>query len=324
MITERQLQLLNVIVEDYVELGQPIGSKSIIERHQLPVSPATIRNEMKHLEDYELLEKTHTSSGRIPSEKGIKYYVNHLLEANVTDNVHANWLDEFAEDNRYDTNTLLKWLATEISSRSQYTSVVLGPNKFSRYIFEIYFVRVNPTHLMSVIVFTDGYVEKVHLQISNSIQEVQIVKLMNYLNHHYKQKTLTVLINTLESLNVQFIDNELIKSFKYALLSQIKHSKDEMYLGGKMHLIEALDVSNVSIIQSILKYLESERIAEFLNKNSSDSINVNFGQEINHDLQGISIVSTNYEISGDISGQLAIIGPTAMQYNKVIHLLNHF
>ncbi|MBM6628231.1 heat-inducible transcription repressor HrcA [Mammaliicoccus vitulinus] len=324
MITERQLQILNVIVEDYVELGQPIGSKSIIERHQLPISPATVRNEMKQLEDLQLLEKTHTSSGRIPSERGIRHYVNQLLKSKSLSNKSVNWFDQFHDENQYDVNAMLKWLALEISNRSHYTTVVLGPNKFSRYIFEIHFVRVNPTHLMSVIVFTDGYVEKVHVQVLESLQQEQIEKLMNYLNQHFKQNTLSTMIKTLESLTVSFIDHDFIKKFKHALLTQINDQSEEIFLGGKMHLIDALDVTNVTMIQSILKYLESERIAQFLNETSSDSISVKIGQEINKDLHGISIVSTNYEISGDISGHLAVIGPTAMHYNKVIQLLNHF
>nr|WP_263313130.1 heat-inducible transcriptional repressor HrcA [Mammaliicoccus sp. Marseille-Q6498] len=324
MITERQLQILNVIVEDYVELGQPIGSKSIIERHQLPISPATVRNEMKQLEELDLLEKTHSSSGRIPSEKGIRHYVNHLLKSENDDKKSVNWFNQFHDENQYDVNAMLKWLALEISNRSHYTTVVLGPNKFSRHIFEIHFVRVNATHLMSVIVFTDGYVEKVHMQISESVMSEQIEKLMNYLNQHFKQKTLTTMINTLESLTLSFIDHHFISNFKNALLTQINDQNEEMFLGGKMHLIEALDVTNVSMIQSILKYLESERIAQFLNETANDSISVNIGHEINQDLEGISIVSTNYEISGDISGHLAVIGPTAMHYNKVIQLLNHF
>ena len=324
MITERQLQILNVIVEDYVELGQPIGSKSIIERHQLPISPATVRNEMKQLEELELLEKTHTSSGRVPSEKGIRHYVDQLLKVKSRSKQSIDWFNQFYDDNQYDVNAMLKWLALEISNRSHYTTVVLGPNKFSRHIFEIHFVRVNPSHLMSVIVFADGYVEKVHLQISKLITHEQIEKFMNYLNLHFKQNTLSTLINTLESLTLSFIDQQFINNFKYALITQINDQNEEMFLGGKMHLIEALNVSNVSMIQSILKYLESERIAQFLNETANDSISVNIGQEINQDLEGISIVSTSYEISGDISGHLAVIGPTAMHYNKVIQLLNHY
>ena len=324
MITERQLQILNVIVEDYVELGQPIGSKSIIERHQLPISPATVRNEMKQLEELELLEKTHTSSGRVPSEKGIRHYVDQLLKVKSRSKQSIDWFNQFYDDNQYDVNAMLKWLALEISNRSHYTTVVLGPNKFSRHIFEIHFVRVNPNHLMSVIVFADGYVEKVHLQISKLITHEQIEKFMNYLNLHFKQNTLSTLINTLESLTLSFIDQQFINNFKYALITQINDQNEEMFLGGKMHLIEALNVSNASMIQSILKYLESERIAQFLNETANDSISVNIGQEINQDLEGISIVSTSYEISGDISGHLAVIGPTAMHYNKVIQLLNHF
>ena len=111
---KRQLSILNAIVEDYVDFGQPIGSKTLIHRHHLDVSPATIRNEMKQLEEMHFIEKTHTSSGRVPSESGIRYYVNRLLEQTSHQSQNKiQRLNQLLIENHYDSSTALK-LCTRI------------------------------------------------------------------------------------------------------------------------------------------------------------------------------------------------------------------
>ncbi|HDJ6746435.1 HrcA family transcriptional regulator, partial [Staphylococcus aureus] len=125
MITDRQLSILNAIVEDYVDFGQPVGSKTLIERHNLNVSPATIRNEMKQLEDLNYIEKTHSSSGRSPSQLGFRYYVNRLLEQTSHQKTNKlRRLNQLLVENQYDVSSALTYFADELSNISQYTTLV--------------------------------------------------------------------------------------------------------------------------------------------------------------------------------------------------------
>src|SRR5699024_12328412 len=129
MISDRQLSILNAIVDDYVDLGQPIGSKTLIERHNLNVSPATIRNEMKQLEELQLIEKTHTTSGRSPSESGIRYYVNLLLQQ--TSHQHHKKIQRLRDlliENHYDISSAMSEFANELSRYSQYTTLLMRPH----------------------------------------------------------------------------------------------------------------------------------------------------------------------------------------------------
>ncbi|HCZ8183738.1 TPA: HrcA family transcriptional regulator, partial [Staphylococcus aureus] len=126
MITDRQLSILNAIVEDYVDFGQPVGSKTLIERHNLNVSPATIRNEMKQLEDLNYIEKTHSSSGRSPSQLGFRYYVNRLLEQTSHQKTNKlRRLNQLLVENQYDVSSALTYFADELSNISQYTTLVV-------------------------------------------------------------------------------------------------------------------------------------------------------------------------------------------------------
>ncbi|MFA0794162.1 HrcA family transcriptional regulator, partial [Staphylococcus aureus] len=128
MITDRQLSILNAIVEDYVDFGQPVGSKTLIERHNLNVSPATIRNEMKQLEDLNYIEKTHSSSGRSPSQLGFRYYVNRLLEQTSHQKTNKlRRLNQLLVENQYDVSSALTYFADELSNISQYTTLVVNP-----------------------------------------------------------------------------------------------------------------------------------------------------------------------------------------------------
>ena len=126
MITNRQLSILNAIVEDYVDLGQPIGSKTLIDRHNLNVSPATIRNEMKYLEELNFLEKIHSSSGRAPSEQGFRLYVNQLLKQTSHQKQNkVQRLNQLLIENHYDISSALSYFADELSIKSQYATLVV-------------------------------------------------------------------------------------------------------------------------------------------------------------------------------------------------------
>ena len=125
MITNRQLSILNAIVEDYVDLGQPIGSKTLIDRHNLNVSPATIRNEMKYLEELNFLEKIHSSSGRAPSEQGFRLYVNQLLKQTSHQKQNkVQRLNQLLIENHYDISSALSYFADELSIKSQYATLL--------------------------------------------------------------------------------------------------------------------------------------------------------------------------------------------------------
>ncbi|EOM1883536.1 HrcA family transcriptional regulator [Staphylococcus aureus] len=260
MITDRQLSILNAIVEDYVDFGQPVGSKTLIERHNLNVSPATIRNEMKQLEDLNYIEKTHSSSGRSPSQLGFRYYVNRLLEQTSHQKTNKlRRLNQLLVENQYDVSSALTYFADELSNISQYTTLVVHPN-----------------HKQDDIV---SFVQ-------SEQEEIFINKLLNTMNNH------------------------------------ISNQSNSIYMGGKVKLIDALNESNVSSIQRILQYIESNRIAELLQDISSPNINVKIGNEIDDSLSDISIVTSQYHFDETLKGQIAVIGPTAMHYQNVIQLLN--
>ena len=322
MITDRQLSILNAIVEDYVDYGQPIGSKTLIDRHNLNVSPATIRNEMKQLEDMNFIEKVHTSSGRSPSELGFRYYVNQLLEQTSHQNSNKiQRLNQLMVENHYDTSSALSYFANELSMISQYATLVVRPNHNQDIINNIHLIRANTHLVIMVIVFSSGHVENVHLTSELPLTNDELNKISNFLSQQYDE----LVKGQIEEID-RFAQNQneahFIKQLIKMMNLHISNQSNSIYMGGKVKLIDALNESNVSSIQPILQYIESNRIVELLDDISTSHINVKIGKEIDENLSDISIVTTQYHFDEKLKGQIAVIGPTAMHYQNVIQLLN--
>lgn len=322
MITDRQLSILNAIVEDYVDYGQPIGSKTLIDRHNLNVSPATIRNEMKQLEDMNFIEKVHTSSGRSPSELGFRYYVNQLLEQTSHQNSNKiQRLNQLMVENHYDTSSALSYFANELSMMSQYATLVVRPNHNQDIINNIHLIRANTHLVIMVIVFSSGHVENVHLTSELPLTNDELNKISNFLSQQYDE-IVKGQIDEIDRFAQDQNEAHFIKQLIKMMNLHISNQSNSIYMGGKVKLIDALNESNVSSIQPILQYIESNRIVELLDDISTSHINVKIGEEIDENLSDISIVTTQYHFDEKLKGQIAVIGPTAMHYQNVIQLLN--
>lgn len=322
MITQRQLSILNAIVEDYVDLGQPIGSKALIDRHHLDVSPATIRNEMKQLEDLNFLEKTHSSSGRSPSEEGFRLYVNQLLKQTSRQNKNKiQRLNQLLIENHYDISSALSYFANELSMKSHYATLVVRPKHSEEMINNVHLIKANDSIMILVIIYNSGHVEHFHLNSSLELSSDRLIAISNFISNNNLEMSakLSNKINSFASSNEekQFI-NDIVKMIN----SHISKQSNSIFLGGKVKLIDALNESNVSSIQPILQYLESERITELLQTITTNDINVKIGKEIDESLSDISIVTSQYHFDNSLKGQIAVIGPTAMRYQNVIQLLN--
>ncbi|GGI31450.1 MULTISPECIES: heat-inducible transcriptional repressor HrcA [Staphylococcus] len=324
MITKRQLSILNAIVEDYVELGQPIGSNTIIQRHNVNVSPATIRNDMKLLESKELIVKTHTSSGRIPSEAGFRLYANRLLKQPMKDNKQNNInINEMYLKHHFDISSTLDNFAEDFSNQSHYTTLVVGPDHSKVAILDIKLMKVHDYHLIIVLIYETGHVKHLHLSSQTPISSSSVVKLSNFLSLHcvsIVNRTMDIQLQSLDGLSkseVTFL-NQLIDLIHREVASE----SSRIYLGGKHQLIERLNETNVSAIQTILKYIESNQITDLLDEMVDSSISIKIGHEIEQDVENIAILTRRYEIDHALNGYVAVIGPTAMHYQNVIQLLS--
>lgn len=316
MITDRQLSILNAIVEDYVDYGLPVGSKTIIERHNVDVSPATIRNEMKQLESFGLVEKSHASSGRSPSLKGFRYYVDQLLEnTSPLKETNNQRLNKLLMEYNFNLSAALSVYANELSLFTQYTTLVMKPNQSKDLISDVHLFNATANLVIMVIVFETGNVEHIQLAVDEKISKARLIQIANYIKELYNNKSFV------DEAMEHSSDITTIHQLTDLLYQRVNDSKKDIYLGGKSNLIDTLNEQNVNSIQQILQYLESNKILKLFEKDNHSVIDVKIGKEIDNDLEDISIVMSDYHIDEHLKGHIAVIGPTAMRYQNVIQLL---
>ncbi|HAR6291681.1 TPA: heat-inducible transcription repressor HrcA [Staphylococcus pseudintermedius] len=326
MITPRQLKILTAIVEDYVDLGQPIGSNTLIQRHNVDVSPATIRNDMKTLEENSLITKTHFSSGRIPSEAGFRLYANHLLEQPCNFEMQGSLdIHQMLVNHHYDLSSTLDTFAKVFSNQAHYTTLVIGPDHSKASILDVHLMKLNPHHLIVVMIDETGQVKHLHVTSDQPYADHSIIKVSNYLSANVRQffdgnDVQSIEVYRMLGFNAEEAD--LIVRILHMLHQYRNNQSTRVYLGGKHQLIEGLNESTVASIQPILKYIESDRIADVIHHMSDQLINVRIGTDIEQNLHGIAILSRSYQIDKDLTGHIAVIGPTAMHYHNVIQLLS--
>lgn len=308
MLTDRQLHLLNVIVEDFVDNGSPIGSKKLIEQHNLNVSPATIRAEMKRLEDHGLIEKMHSSSGRIPSEAGYKFYVEALQ-------------NEFPYEENFfidQTNFVdFRMLAKDIAMDTQYLSIATTTEIDKRSISQIHLTYLTPTNLVLIIVYENGNVE--HQQISWQVRltRQEIERMNNYLN----QNLLAIIEGNIHlDVNHQGFKQLPLSHLKSEIVKKAHTTSHTIYFEGREYLYEIIDSDNLNAVKETLKLIDSDDLPGILSQVDSDHIQVTLGQEIDKNLEGISIVTSPIHLH-NMNGKIAVIGPTQMSYRKVFNKL---
>ena len=180
MLTQRQEKLLKIIVEDYIKTARPIGSKAICD--ELNCSSATVRNEMGELENLELLEKMHTSSGRIPSEKGYRYYVDNIMKPKELNGEEMLKLQTIFKNNSLVLSDAIERSMEIISELTSYTSIVLGKQSSNNKVSKVEVVPVTDTHLIALVVTDKGHVEHRDVIMSDSVDMKEITKTVEIIN----------------------------------------------------------------------------------------------------------------------------------------------
>ena len=231
-------------------------------------------------------------------------------------------LKDLVIENHYDISSTLSDFANELSIASQYTTLVMRPNHKQDIINNIHLIRANAYLVIMVVVFTSGHVEHLHLASEVPLSNDELTKISNFVTAKYNEWNNHRFENELNAFVKSDTEKDFIKDMLNMIDIHFDNQSNGIFMGGKVKLIDALNESNVSSIQPILQYIESNKITQLLDEMSNTSINVKIGHEIESSLSDISIVTSEYHIDDRLKGQIAVIGPTAMNYQNVIRLLN--
>ena len=326
MLDERKKKVLQAIVEEYINTAEPVSSNSLITKYELNCSSATIRNEMADLEKKGLLDKMHTSSGRVPSAKGYRYYVDELLKDDNISLEEVKYISEKLESKVNEIEDLTKITANTISEVTHYTTIAIGPKASEQIIEEIKFVLLGSRMILAVIMTDTQMVKETIIKFDEDISEKQ-VKTLNYVfNNKLKNQPIEIINKPLEEYLYQEM-SDMVKVIK-PIIEQIKKllfEDNEIHMQGTRRELDLPEFNSLQVAKNFMNILdEKELIADMLNSGFAEDINVYIGGENEkEELKDFSVITFKHKVGNKDIGTIGIIGPKRMDYSKVISVMKY-
>ncbi|NEZ45699.1 heat-inducible transcriptional repressor HrcA [Clostridium niameyense] len=319
---ERKIKILHAIINDYINTGEPIGSRTIAKKYDLGVSSATIRNEMADLEDMGYLEQIHSSSGRRPSDRGYRLYVDKLMTlCRLSEYDEKLIKDSLINSELYEVDKLIRQSISLLSELTNLTCLVRTPSMERSNLKSLQIVKVDENHLLLVIITDSGVIRNNILRIKNNLDNDGILKLNNILNSRLRGLNLrqinTELIYELKNtlLGYDVIFNSIILSV-YDMLTEIEGEK--IYMEGATNIFNYVEYNDVSRAKEFLSMLDDKsKLDMLLNVDSGMSVKIG-AENFIEDARNCSVISAVYSIGRKPIGTIGVIGPTRIPYGKVI------
>ncbi|MCI5746112.1 MAG: heat-inducible transcriptional repressor HrcA [Erysipelotrichaceae bacterium] len=320
----RRFLILKLIVEEFIKTAKPVGSQTLIDAYDLKYSSATIRNEMFSLEEDGYIEKPHTSSGRIPSAKGYRYYIDNLRSKDEKANIIKERLNQFIDENgnTMHTDQIIDRCCEIISNMTNLVSVVLGPDNKSESIAKVELIPLNFSTAIVMFVTNNGYVEHRTISIPKDTDIEELKDCIKIIDKRIHGISLENIKTTLDG--VQLVLSEHIKNYESVFNAFantfLNIAKDRISYFGRNNLLSQKDFADIEKIKRIAGVLENTNIWKSFD--NEEGIYVSIGKENKiDDLSDVSVVSTRLKVNDNKLGSVCVIGPTRMDYNQVIEAL---
>ncbi len=326
MISPRQKKVLKWIVEEYVRTAEPVGSKSLASLPDFGYSSATIRNDMAMLEEMGLIVKTHSSSGRVPSESGYKLYVQDIIE-HQDEQASFPMIDDIFDQELISREQAIKESMALVTEITNYASLVLGAAAYRSRIKKLQFVKINEQLGVILMVTDQGYVESKKIIIPEEIHASDLDKVMQILNEILYDCPISQ-IDT--ALREQLAERNMDERIEYydelvgILVSAFtKMAQDKYVLSGQTNILKQPEFQSIDKVRQLLDAIENQEILHAVDMNHT-GITVKIGQEnVVKAMEDCTVISVSYENEMGERGAIAVIGPKRMEYQKVIPLLDY-
>ncbi len=327
-LREKDKVILNLITESYLKEGKPISSGFIAQRSPLPVSPATVRNIMTKLEEQGYLFQPHTSAGRIPTDKGLRLYVNNLLEETLLPEKKVELPEDFSLE-LSDLNSLLNQVSKVLAEQSDNLGFVLSPRISKINFRHIRFIKISEYKVMIILITTSNFVLNEIFQINTYFTQLELDRASQYINQNYSGQNMFIirdyLLKELPKFKIRYEDiiDKLINLLK-AYIAQ-EEEESQIFLQGTSKLLEKHDLFDMGKLKALFqKFEEKAKLAKLLSDFISlDRVKVLIGSELNiPDIKDCSLILSHYGYRSQILGSLGIIGPKRILYKQIIPLVD--
>ena len=334
-LTERKLTILKAIIQNYLETGEPVGSRTLSKYTDLKLSSATIRNEMADLEDLGYIFQPHTSAGRIPSDKGYRFYVDLLMEKKEQE---ISEREDALLEKTDKVEKVLQQAAKVLASNTNYATMITGPQVGTNKLKFLQLSRMEEGKLLAVIVVEGNLVKNTILNIESDISEEELLKLNVLINSALNGLTIDQInLGIITQLKEQAGDYScVVGSVLEAVAEAIKHeSAPVIYTSGANNIFRYPELSDEKNAQRLIStFEEKEELAKLLEDNldknsesgsqSNSGIQVYIGEENGmQDMKDCSVVTARYDLGDGVQGTLGVVGPKRMDYEKVVGTLKN-
>jgi heat-inducible transcriptional repressor len=328
-IESRRKSILGAIVESYVDTATPVGSRAISQRFRYTISPATIRNVMADLEEMELIMHPHTSAGRVPTDKGYRFYVDSLLEPKHLTKEEESIINKLIHQAGSDIDYIMQNASKAISIITNVVGIVLTP-RLKRSIFKhIELFNIDDSRILAVIVTTSGFIKNSIMDIEEHITKQELIRITEFLNSELEG----ILLGDIKSYLTRKLLEE--KDSFYTFLKRAANilsvpglfrADDHLYFEGAACIMSHPEFTDIKKARLFLSACEDKKgLLNLLNEDlEHDGIKIHIGKEnTDSEIQDCSVVTCNYMINDVVAGAIAAIGPTRMEYGKVMSVLKY-
>lgn len=327
IVTERQKLVLIAIVEEYVKTNEPVGSLVLSKREELQFSSATLRNDMATLEELGYLEKTHISSGRIPSEKGYRLYVNEIMKRGKKDDTLFPMIDEIFENPNVSQDEAIHKSMELVTQLTNYATIVLGKTAYNSKIKKLEFVSLTGQYAIILMVTDKGHVESKRIVVPAGLNPKEINRVISVLDEILHDSIVSDIHATLSHAT---LSDELRDYLEYhdnlvnaCVEAFSEMASDKYHFSGRYNILSQPEFKDVDKVKELFSAIEKREILKVV---SSDSMGITI--KIGHEnelkvMKDCTVVTVPYEGSDGSVGAITVFGPKRMEYSKVIPLLEY-
>jgi len=334
LLDDRKKRILRAIIDDYIDTAEPVGSRTIARKHELGLSSATIRNEMADLEEMGYLAQPHTSAGRIPSDKGYRLYVDELMKVRELTEEEAESIREAMEVRINELSQLIRQASAVMSRFTRYTSVAITPQAKKSILKAVQIVPISTGNALVIVVTNAGILRNSIVKVPENLLPDYLIKVSNVLNEKLTGLTIEKIgpkiIKEIEG-EIALAGEPLARETLMPILNGVKDcinqiDSSEVYLEGATNIFNYPEFRDVIKAREFLNVLdEKEVLCKLLNSSAeNDGVSIQIGTENQiEEIKDCSLITATYSVGDEIVGSIGIIGPTRMEYSRVISSMNY-
>lgn len=329
-LTERDQRVLEVVISGYLRNGDPVGSRTVAKNYGAKVSSATIRNVMVDLEEMGLLQQPHTSAGRIPTDQGLRLYLDSIIQLQALDHRQRQLIRQAYEDSTGDIQDLLRKTSKVLSMFCKQAGVVLWPKVAATRFKHIEFIRLRSRQIMVILLSKSGLVQHSLIDWDEDISQATLDQYSDYLNRLMQDLPLgdvkRRILEQMEDEKAAFdqLFSKALEIARHAFNSTLDSS--DIYIEGQINLLDNPEFSDVGRMRRMLQTFEDKsRLIRLLDSalDPGGEVQIILGSESNlEELEEVSLISSTYSRGDTVLGVLGVIGPLRMDYSRIIPIVD--